>query len=234
MLEISNLTSGYGDVVVFRNIHLKVEPGKIVSLIGYNGAGKSTLVNTMCGLIHPMEGKITLDEEDITRYEPKRIVQTGLSQIPEGRKLFVSMTVHENLELGTLLIKDKELKKQRIEEVYELFPRLYERRKQIAGTLSGGEQQMLAIGRGIVAKPKYMILDEPSLGVAPIIVADIIKTITEIAKNGTGVLLVEQNLIQALGISDYSYILEDGAITKEGKGSQLLEDEETKKAYLGI
>ena len=234
MLEIKNLKTGYGDVVVLHDISIRVSPGEVVSLIGYNGAGKSTLVNTICGLVRPMEGEILVDGKDCTELTPRQIVELGVSQVPEGRKLFVNMTVHENLEMGGLLIKDKTEKEKRINEMYELFPILSERRRQLAGTLSGGEQQMLAIGRGLIPKPKYLILDEPSLGVAPIVVKDIIETIKRIASTGTGVLLVEQNLVQALEISDYSFILEDRVIAKEGRAEDLLKDEETKKAYLGI
>lgn len=234
MLEVKNLKSGYGDVTVLKNINIKVKKGQVVSIIGYNGAGKSTLVNTISGIIVNTEGGISVDGRNISGLSPKEIVKIGITQIPEGRKLFNSMSVRQNLEMGSFLNKNKGEREKNIKEVYEIFPILEERKNQSAGTLSGGEQQMLAIGRGIMAKPKYMIFDEPSLGVAPIIVKSIIEAIKHIKNEGTGVLLVEQNLVQALAISDYGYILEDGNISKEGKGEAMLQDDKTKKAYLGL
>jgi branched-chain amino acid transport system ATP-binding protein len=234
MLELSNLKAGYGDVVVLKDISLTVEPGRITSLIGYNGAGKTTLANVVSAVLPKMGGTIKLGGTDLSGLTSQEIVQMGISQIPEGRMLFVSMSVKENLELGAFSKQARSRKTETMEAVFDLFPILRERQRQTAGTLSGGEQQMLAIGRGLMAKPKYLILDEPSLGIAPLIVNVIMQVIDHIKNEGAGVLLVEQNLVQALSIADYAYILEDGNISKRGKGNDLLNDEDTKTAYLGL
>lgn len=234
MLEVRNLHAGYGDVRVLKNINIKVKPGHIVSLIGYNGTGKTTLANVISGLIPSMEGQITVDGKDLAGLSPKGVVELGVSQIPEGRKLFTSMTVRENLELGAFTRRASSRRAQSVEMVYSLFPILKERQKQLAGTLSGGEQQMLAIGRGLMAGPKYLLLDEPTLGVAPLVTNTIMDVVAQVKNQGKGVLLIEQNLLQALKIADYAYILEDGKIAKEGKGEDMLNDEDTKRAYLGL
>lgn len=234
MLEVRNLHAGYGDVRVLKNINIKVKPGHIVSLIGYNGTGKTTLANVISGLIPSMEGQITVDGKDLAGLSPKGVVELGVSQIPEGRKLFTSMTVRENLELGAFTRRASSRRAQSVEMVYSLFPILKERQKQLAGTLSGGEQQMLAIGRGLMAGPKYLLLDEPTLGVAPLVTNTIMDVVAQVKNQGKGVLLIEQNLLQALKIADYAYILEDGKIAKEGKGEDMLNDEDTKMAYLGL
>jgi branched-chain amino acid transport system ATP-binding protein len=234
MLEIVDLKAGYGDVVILKGISIRVERGKIVSFIGYNGTGKTTLANVISGIIPKMDGRVAVDGSDLWGLTSQEIVRRGISQIPEGRMLFVSMTVRENLELGAFSKQARERSATTMEEVFTLFPVLRERQKQAAGTLSGGEQQMLAIGRGLMARPEYLILDEPSLGVAPKIVDTLMDVISHIAKEGVGVLLIEQNLLEALSLADYAYILEDGRISKEGEGKDLLNDENTKKAYLGL
>ncbi|MFN6291351.1 MAG: ABC transporter ATP-binding protein [Candidatus Nanopelagicaceae bacterium] len=233
-LEIRDLRVAYGKIEAVKGISLTVNQGEIVSLIGANGAGKTTLLKTISGLLNPTSGSITYDGEDILKYKAHQRVSLGISQAPEGRGIFPGMSVLENLELGKYHMK---MKKSEIEEdlatVYELFPRLKERAGQAGGTLSGGEQQMLAIGRALMAKPKVLLLDEPSMGLAPQMIANIFRIITQINKIGVTILLVEQNAQQALQRSDRAYVLEVGSITKEAKGKDLLNDPHVKSAYLG-
>lgn len=235
MLKIENLSVNYGYINALTNINIEVKQGEIVTLIGGNGAGKSTTLMAISNLNEKLEGKITFKEQDITKMEPDKIVKMGLSHVPEGRKIFPALTVYENLLAGTIgnpkLTKDKI--KQLIEENYVLFPRLKERWSQGGGSLSGGEQQMLAIARGLMMDPDIIMLDEPSLGLAPIIVEEIFELILKIREKGKTVLLIEQNASMALSIADRGYVLETGNIILQGKGKDLLVDPEVKKAYLG-
>lgn len=232
MLEIDDLNVSYGVINAIKGIDLKVNDGEIVTIIGANGAGKSTTLMTISGVLKPKRGSIKFNDVDITKKRSQNIVDMGICQVPEGRRIFTNMTVQENLEMGAYLRKDKMIKSD-MEKVFHLFPRLKERLRQFAGTLSGGEQQMLAIGRALMARPKILLLDEPSMGLAPIVVQDIFKTIKNINADGTTVLLVEQNAKMALSIADRAYVLETGNIALEGKASILKSDERIKKAYLG-
>lgn len=233
MLEIKDLHVYYGGIHALDGINLEISEGKIISLIGANGAGKSTTLKSIMGLVEKSEGTITWNGTDITNMDTKEIVKLGIALCPEGRKVFPDLTVAENLTIGAYLRKDKkEIEKDR-EWVYELFPRMKEREWQIAGTLSGGEQQMLAVGRALMAKPKLLMLDEPSLGLAPLVIKDIFAIIRQIKEAGVNVLLIEQNAKAALEISDYAYVMETGRITMEGPGQELLNDDRVKKAYLG-
>ena len=216
-----------------RNVDFKVNEGEIVSLIGANGAGKSTILKTLSGLIHPSEGEIVYLGENIASTSAKKIVEKGLVQVPEGRHVFPGLTVKENLELGAFLRKDKEEIQKDMEAVFERFPILKERKDQDAQTLSGGEQQMLAMGRALMSRPKLLLLDEPSMGLAPIFIREIFKIIQEIQKTGTTVLLIEQNAKMALSISNRAYVLETGSVVLSGTGQELLESDEIQKAYLG-
>lgn len=233
MLEIKNLNVYYGGIHALRGIDLEVTSGQIISLIGANGAGKSTTLKSIMGLVPKAEGTVCWDGEDITKAETKEIVKAGIALCPEGRRVFPDLTVAENLTLGAYLRKDKEEIKKDRDWVYELFPRMKEREWQLAGTLSGGEQQMLAVGRALMTKPKLLMLDEPSLGLAPLVIKDIFSIISQIKEAGVNVLLIEQNAKAALEISDYAYVMETGKITMSGKGKELLTDERVKKAYLG-
>ncbi|MDI6603761.1 MAG: ABC transporter ATP-binding protein [Thermoanaerobacteraceae bacterium] len=232
MLEIKDLYVSYGMVNALKGINLKVMDNEIVTIIGANGAGKSTTLMTISGILKPKKGTIRYNNIDITKKHAPDIVGMGICQVPEGRRIFTNMTVLENLEMGAYLRKDKIISTD-MEKVFQLFPRLKERRKQVAGTLSGGEQQMLAIGRALMSKPKMLLLDEPSMGLAPIVVQDIFKTIKSINKSGTTILLVEQNAKMALSIADRAYVLETGKISLEGEAAVLINDERIKKAYLG-
>lgn len=232
MLKVQGISASYGKISVLKNISLEVEEGSIVTILGANGAGKSTTMKTICGLLKPQEGKVEFLGEDVTGRRPDQLVRTGISLVPEGRQILSGMTVLENLEMGAYHRKDHEIKHD-IEKVMERFPILKERQQQLGGTLSGGQQQMLAIARAILSRPKLLLLDEPSMGLAPLVVADIFKIIKEINKTGTTVLLVEQNARQALRISDYGYVLETGKIVAEGKASDLLTDPRIMEAYLG-
>ena len=233
MLEIKNLHVYYGGIHALAGIDLEIAEGKIISLIGANGAGKSTTLKSIMGLVDKEEGTITWNGTDITKMDTKEIVKLGISLCPEGRKVFPDLTVAENLSIGAYLRKDKkEIEKDR-EWVYELFPRMKEREWQLAGTLSGGEQQMLAVGRALMAKPKLLMLDEPSLGLAPLVIKDLFAIIRQIKEAGVNVLLIEQNAKAALEISDYAYVMETGRITMAGPGKELLMDDRVKKAYLG-
>ena len=233
MLEVKNLSVHYGMIQAVRNVDFTVNEGEIVSLIGANGAGKSTILKTLSGLIHPSEGEILYLGENIASTSAKKIVETGLVQVPEGRHVFPGLTVKENLELGAFLRKDKEEIQKDMEAVFERFPILKERKDQDAQTLSGGEQQMLAMGRALMSRPKLLLLDEPSMGLAPIFIREIFKIIQEIQKTGTTVLLIEQNAKMALSISNRAYVLETGSVVLSGTGQELLESDEIQKAYLG-
>lgn len=233
MLDIRDLKVAYGKVETLHGISLVVGYKQIVSIIGANGAGKSTLLNTISGVVKPKSGSITFQGKAIAP-KPHDIVRAGIVQIPEGRRIFPTLTVEENLIMGAFVVTDRKVIHQNLERVYRLFPILSERRSQFGGTLSGGEQQMLAIGRGLMSEPKLLLLDEPSLGLAPIIVRDLFNLIQEINAQGITVLLVEQNARQALAIADSSYILETGRVTMQGQGNELLENLAVKKAYLGV
>ena len=239
MLKIENLHVNYGGIQALRGISLEVPDGKIVTLIGANGAGKSTTLRTITGLVKAASGSVCwVDEKhpdggELLGKSIDKVVTTGIAMSPEGRRVFPDMTVLENLKIGAYLRKDKAEIEKDIKWVYGLFPRLEERSWQLAGTLSGGEQQMLAVGRALMSRPKLMMLDEPSLGLAPIVVQDIFKIIQEINRQGVTVLLVEQNANMALKIADYAYVLETGTITMSGTGAEMLADERVKEAYLG-
>ena len=233
MLEVKNLSVHYGMIQAVRNVNFTVNEGEIVSLIGANGAGKSTILKTLSGLIHPSEGEIVYLGVNIASTSAKKIVEKGLVQVPEGRHVFPGLTVKENLELGAFLRKDKEEIQKDMEAVFERFPILKERKDQDAQTLSGGEQQMLAMGRALMSRPKLLLLDEPSMGLAPIFIREIFKIIQEIQKTGTTVLLIEQNAKMALSISNRAYVLETGSVVLSGTGQELLESDEIQKAYLG-
>ena len=233
MLKIDGLKVSYGGIEAVKAVTLKVPERKIVTLIGANGAGKSTTLRTIAGLVKPAAGRIHLQGEDITALSPDRIVSRGITLVPEGRRVFPDLSVLENLKIGAYLRNDKESIEEDLQWVYRLFPRLKERSWQAAGTLSGGEQQMLAVGRALMSRPKLMMLDEPSLGLAPLVVRDIFTIIQEINKQGVTILLVEQNANMALKIADLAYVLETGNITMTGTGAQLLADERVKEAYLG-
>jgi branched-chain amino acid transport system ATP-binding protein len=232
MLTIDNLSVHYGVIQAVREVSFKVNQGEIVSLIGANGAGKTTILRTISGLIRPSNGTISFEGKEIQKMLPQKIVAGGLCQVPEGRHVFAGLTVQENLEMGAFLRKDKNLKED-YEMIFERFPILKERRNQDASTLSGGEQQMLAMGRALMSKPKLLLLDEPSMGLAPIFIQEIFNIIKEINKQGTTVLLIEQNAKMALSIADRGYVLETGEVVLSGPGQELLESEEVKKAYLG-
>lgn len=233
MLKINNLEVSYGPIKAVKGISLEVREGSIVSILGANGAGKTTTLKAISGLVPPSSGDILFNGERISRLVSEKIVPLGIVQCPEGRRIFSQLTVEENLKIGAYSRKDKKNIKQDFERIYRYFPRLKERKNQIAGTLSGGEQQMLAIGRGLMARPKLFIMDEPSLGLAPIIVKEIFEIIKEINKEGVTVLLVEQNAFQTLKISDYVYVLETGKIALEGKAEDIANNENIKKSYLG-
>lgn len=233
MLSIKDLHVYYGGIHALRGVSLEVPEGKIISLIGANGAGKSTTLRSIVGLERSTQGSVTYNDQVLTLETTKKIVETGIVLVPEGRRIFPNLTVKENLILGAYLRKDKEEIEKDLQWVYELFPRLKEREWQKAGTMSGGEQQMLAVGRGLMSKPKLMMMDEPSLGLAPLIVKDIFEIIKQVNKMGVTILLIEQNAKVALEISDYAYVLETGTIVLEGPGKELLNNEDVKKAYLG-
>jgi len=233
MLVLEDINVYYGAIHALKGISFEVNQGEIVTLIGSNGAGKSTSLKTISGLLRPKTGRITFKGENLASTAPQLIVAKGISQVPEGRRVFANMTVIENLELGAYLRKDKSGIKQDMQHVYELFPRLLERNKQISGTLSGGEQQMLAMGRALMSKPQLLLLDEPSMGLAPILVKQIFSIIKEINASGTTILLVEQNAHMALSIANRAYVLETGKIVLSGDSKELAASEEVRKAYLG-
>ncbi|MFB0917692.1 MAG: ABC transporter ATP-binding protein [Clostridiaceae bacterium] len=233
MLKVENLNIFYGNIHAVHDVSLHVNEGEIVSLIGANGAGKTTILQTISGLKKAASGTVILKDQDLLKTECFKILPLGLAHVPEGRRIFSKMTVEENLELGAFLQKDKAKIHEGIERSYNKFPRLRERRKQLAGTLSGGEQQMLAIARALMGDPSLLLLDEPSMGLSPILVSEIFNIIEEINKNGVTVLLVEQNANKALELSDRTYVLESGRIVMEGNSKELKDDPKIKKAYLG-
>ncbi|MGE5391491.1 MAG: ABC transporter ATP-binding protein [Deltaproteobacteria bacterium] len=233
MLHINEIDVYYGAIHALKKLSLTVEAGSIVSLIGANGAGKTTTLKTISGLLRPKSGSIIFNNQDITKTAPEKIVGLGISQVPEGRRVFPNMTVMENLEMGAYLRRDKKGIVDDIENVFTRFPRLQERQKQLAGTLSGGEQQMLAMGRALMARPTLMLMDEPSMGLAPLLVKEIFSIIQEINQRGTTILLVEQNAHMALSIAHHAYVIETGEIVLSGSAQELLDSEEVKKAYLG-
>ena len=234
MLEIHDLEVAYGSITALHRVNIKVEKGKIITLVGSNGAGKSTTLKAVSGLVRIRRGKVLLEGVDITNWPPHRVVGMGITQVPEGRMIFSNLTVLENLQMGAFHRKDKEGLKKDYQYVFSLFPRLNERQKQLGGTLSGGEQQMLAIGRALMSKPRYLMLDEPSLGIAPILVKAIFAKIVEINRElGITILLVEQNANLALEISDYGYVLETGRIILEDEPATLRTNSLVKEAYLG-
>ena len=231
MLKIEDMHVYYGAIHAIKGVSFEVREGEIVALIGANGAGKSTILKTVSGLMHPRSGSISFCGEDIAHMEAHRLLPKGLAHVPEGRRIFLQMSVQENLEMGAFI--KKEVSQKDLEMVFNYFPRLKERRKQIAGTLSGGEQQMLAMSRALMSHPKLMMLDEPSMGLAPILVDQIFEIIKELHKAGTTILLVEQNARKALQIADRAYVLETGSITLSGTGAELASSDAVKKAYLG-
>jgi len=233
MINVNNLVVSYGGIEALKGVSIKVDRGEIVTLVGANGAGKSTLLRSIVGLVKPKNGTITYEGKNILGEKSQNIVTSGITLVPEGRRVFPNLTVLENIKLGAYARKDsKEIQKD-IEWVYKLFPRLKERSWQLAGTLSGGEQQMLAVGRALLSRPKLLMMDEPSLGLAPLIVKDIFNIIKQIREQGVTILLIEQNANVALKIADRGYVLETGRITIEGTGKALLENDDIKKAYLG-
>ncbi|NKE69082.1 ABC transporter ATP-binding protein [Ramlibacter sp. RBP-2] len=233
LLQVQGLRAGYGAVEVLRGIDLRVGDGEAVALLGSNGAGKSTLNNVVSGLVRAWSGRIAFDGADLTRAHYRDVVRAGLIQVPEGRRIFPNLTVRENLELGAYA-RGRERRGQNLERALELFPRLRERAAQLAGTLSGGEQQMLAIGRGLMAEPRLLILDEPSLGLSPILVEELFALIRSLRDGGLAVLLVEQNVGQSLEVADRAYVLENGAVRFSGLPSELLGSDELRRAYLGL
>ena len=233
LLEVNDIHTYYGAIHALKGLSLQVDKGEIVTLIGANGAGKSTTLNSICGIMHPRQGTITLDGEPIHGLPAHEIVMRGVAQSPEGRRVFGRLNVTENLEMGAYARKDKDGIKRDMERVFTLFPRLKERARQVSGTLSGGEQQMLAIGRSLMANPRLLLLDEPSMGLAPVLVEAIFDTIRAINSQGTTVLLVEQNALMALSVASRGYVLETGAIVLQDSASALLENEMVRKAYLG-
>lgn len=234
MLEVSNLNTFYGKIQALWDISLRIEEAEIVALVGANGSGKTTLLNTVTGILKPASGRVEFLGKRIEGLESHEIVELGISHIPEGRKLFPDMTVRENLEMGAYINRVWKQKEKTMEQVFALFPILKTRQSQIAGTLSGGEQQMVAMGRGLMSKPKLCVIDEPSSGLAPLVVDELFKIITNLRDQGISIFLIEQNVQQTLEIADRAYVLENGSIILEGESSQLLEEELIKKAYLGL
>ena len=233
MLEVKDLNVFYGAIHALKGVSLSVGEGELVSLIGANGAGKTTTLHTISGLITAASGSVTLDGEDLQKAPPHKIINMGLAHVPEGRHVFARMTVEENLRMGAYILKDQHKINENLEKVYAHFPRLKERWKQLAGTLSGGEQQMLAIGRALMSHPRLLMLDEPSMGLAPILVEQIFDIIRQLHEEGTTILLVEQNAQMALSVADRAYVMETGKITLSGTGAELAASDEVKKAYLG-
>lgn len=233
LLEIKNLEVFYGVIQALKGISFNVDEGEIITLIGANGAGKTTTMQSVIGLIPKKGGTVTYNGKDITHTPAHKLVGLGMAQVPEGRRIFQELTVYENLLMGAFLNKDKKSVKEDIERIYNLFPRLCERKGQIAGTLSGGEQQMLAMGRALMSRPKLLMLDEPSMGLSPLLVDEVFELIKHINQDGTTILLVEQNAGKSLAISDRAYVLENGKIVLTGTGKELMESDMVKKAYLG-
>jgi len=234
VLDIKNIDVFYGDVQVIWNVSFNVNKGEIVALIGANGAGKSTILKTISGIIRPKKGEILFEDKPIYKVDPFKLISLGIAHVPEARRLFVEMTVEENLDMGSLKGEARANREKTKEMVFELLPRMRERRRQLAGTLSGGEQQMLAVARGLMSKPKLQMFDEPSLGLAPLLVREVFNTIRKINGEGTTVLIVEQNVKQTLLVANRGYVLETGRITNQGTGKSLLSDEHVKTAYLGV
>ena len=233
ILKVENMEAHYGKIAALKGISFEVRQGQIVTLLGSNGAGKSTTLKTLSGLMRSSAGKITFYGEDITKMPPHEIVKRGLIHLPEGRRIFKDLTVSENLELGSFQLKDDSERKRRMNNVFERFPILGQRAKQLGGTLSGGEQQMLAIGRGLMASPKLLLMDEPSMGIAPLIVKDIANIIRGLHKDGTPILLIEQNSKMALELADYGYVMDIGSIVLQGESENLKNNDEVIKVYLG-
>ena len=233
MLEVKDLKVYYGMIQAIKGVSFHVDEGEVIALIGANGAGKTTILHTISGLLAPKEGSITFEGKDIVKIPGHKIVSMGMAHVPEGRRVFAQMSVLQNLKMGAYTRKNKEEIQQNLQMVFERFPRLEERQNQLAGTLSGGEQQMLAMGRALMSQPKIILMDEPSMGLSPIFVNEIFDIIEEVSKGGTTVLLVEQNAKKALSIADRAYVLETGNIALEGKASELLNNNAIKKAYLG-
>ncbi|MBA7578775.1 High-affinity branched-chain amino acid transport ATP-binding protein LivF [subsurface metagenome] len=234
MLKIKNLKSGYNNLPIIFDINISLKESQIIAIVGSNGAGKSTLLKTICGLIHPMEGTMNFLGKRIDHLQTHEIICLGISIVPEGRQLFPNMNVRENLDIGSHAKHVRKFRRQTLEEVYNVFPKLKEREKQLAGTLSGGEQQMLATARALMLKPKLLLMDEPSQGLAPFLVTELFEKIRAIRESGTSILIVEQNVFKALKISDWSYVIEGGRIVLDGKGEDLLESKKLKEAYLGM
>lgn len=234
MIELKNIEAGYGELQIIFDVSMNIEENEIVALVGANGAGKSTLIKTVCGLLPVNRGSIVFEGREIQNAPTHTIIDNGIALVPEGRRLFSYMTVLENLELGAYVEKSKEKMKKNLEWVFGLFPKLEERQKQLAGTFSGGEQQMLTIGRALMSRPKFLIMDEPSLGLAPVIVEDVFEIIKVLHNEGVTILLVEQDVRASLEIADRAYVLEHGRISLKGRSRDLLDDENIKKAYLGM
>ena len=233
MLEVKDLEVYYGMIQAIKGISFHVDKGEVIALIGANGAGKTTTLHTVTGLLSPKSGHVIFEGKDITKVPAHKIVSMGMAHVPEGRRVFAELSVYENLKMGAYTRKDKNEIEESLKNVYKRFPRLEERKNQMAGTLSGGEQQMLAMGRALMSKPKIILMDEPSMGLSPILVNEIFDIIRSVSESGTNVLLVEQNAKKALSIADRAYVLETGKIALEGKAKDLLEDDSIKKAYLG-
>jgi branched-chain amino acid transport system ATP-binding protein len=234
MLSLNQIQVAYGDVQVLWDVSINVQSKELAALVGANGAGKSTTLNTISAILQPRSGTIEFNGERIDHAPASRVVELGISQVPEGRRLFPEMTVLENLELGSFMAEAKKHRNETLEWVYNIFPRLRERRNQLAGTLSGGEQQMVAVGRGLMARPKLLMLDEPSLGLGPLLVQEVFKAVERVNGEGVTILLVEQNVKHTLTVATRAYVLENGRITIEGMGADLLKNDHVKKAYLGI
>lgn len=234
MLEVDNIQAYYGNIHALKGVSLTIDKGEIVTLIGGNGAGKSTTLRCISGLMRPRSGSITFEDEDLEKYPPHKLISKGIAMVPEGRGIFGKLSVLENLQMGAFFRNDKDGIAQDLQKVYELFPRLEERQKQVAGTLSGGEQQMLATARALMARPRLLLMDEPSMGLAPVLVDLIFDTIEEINKNGTTILLVEQNAHIALQVADRGYVLQTGEIVLSDSAKALQKDPTVQKAYLGI
>ncbi len=233
MLEVRDLQVYYGMINAIKGISFDVNAGEVIALIGANGAGKTTVLHTVTGLVTPRSGSITFEGKNLLKTPAHKILSLGMAHVPEGRRIFQQLTVYDNLKLGAYIMKDKAQVEKNLAYVYEHFPRLKERKNQVAGTLSGGEQQMLAMGRALMSNPKILLMDEPSMGLSPLLVNEIFRIIKEVSADGTTVLLVEQNAKKALSIADRAYVLETGNITLSGPASQLINDENVKKAYLG-
>lgn len=234
MLRLQHIDAGYGDIQVLWDVSLHVESGEFVVLVGANGAGKSTIMKTISSLLRPQRGEILFEDRHLEQVEPYRIIELGIAHVPEGRQLFPEMTVQENLEMGSLTRAAKARRKESLDWVLQLFPRLKERRRQLAGTLSGGEQQMCAIARGLMSRPKMLLFDEPSLGLSPLLTQEIFRLVRQVHDEGLTILMVEQNVKQTLAICDRAYVLENGRIVLEGKGRELLENDQVKQAFLGL